>query len=299
MRNGYKMINNGTIQTFVPQEKLEDYTKNGWVVGRLTDVWNKGLTASDPRVAKYIKNKKIHTEEEKRIIAKKISKTLKGKKLKKETIEKRSATRKGTKMKETTKKKISESLKGHDVSKITRNKISIANKGKSHPLSEEIKIKLSIERSSESWQEMHNKIKKERGTFNTSAPEERAYQKLRSIFKDYVVRSYRDIRYKHNCDFYIVPLDLFIELNYHWTHGGKPYDENDEECRKQLLLWQNKKSDFYKMAIRVWTELDVKKFHDFEENKLNYKVFYKEKDFDAWFEGLATKWGEKYFKENA
>ena len=29
-------------------------------------------------------------------------------------------------------------------------------------------------------------------------------------------------RYPFACDFYISSLDLFIECNYHWTHGGKP-----------------------------------------------------------------------------
>lgn len=49
-----------------------------------------------------------------------------------------------------------------------------------------------------------------------------------------VIPQYQDERYrnpktgrKFNCDFYIPSEDLFIELNYHWTHGKHPFNIDD------------------------------------------------------------------------
>ena len=92
-----------------------------------------------------------------------------------------------------------------------------------------------------------------------------------------IYRNYKDSeRYPFYCDFYIKEDDLFIELNAHWTHGGKPYDPNDEECQNQLIEWQEKAktSQFYKNAIETWTVRDVKKLQCAQKNKLNYKVIY-------------------------
>ena len=70
--------------------------------------------------------------------------------------------------------------------------------------------------------------------------------------------------------------DLFIELNAHTTHGGCPYDPNDEFCQKQLKDWQEKAktSKFYQEAINTWTIRDVKKLETAKKNNLNYKVIY-------------------------
>lgn len=284
------------VQAFVQPDRIDEYLSLGWTLGRLSPAWNKGLTKDDARVAANIRNiRKLDdwAEQEKR---RKISEKLKGRKIPEEVIKKRSETVRGTKRSDEHKRKTSATLKGHSVSEQTRAKISKANKGKSHPFPEHIKLKYSIERSSDEWQERHNRLKTERGTFNTSLPEERAFCKLRTLFSQ-VERSYRDVNYKHNCDFYIPDLKLFIELNYHWTHGGKPYNPNDETCQEQLKVWQEKvkTSKFYKQAINVWTVRDVRKLNDFISNNLNYKVFYTEREFNMWFEGGASKLGRKYF----
>ena len=118
-------------------------------------------------------------------------------------------------------------------------------------------------------------------SYNTSKPEDDIYKLLCLSFgSNNVKRNYRDVyRYNHRCDFYIVPLDLFIELNLHWTHGGKPFDPNDEECQKKLALWQEKAkvSKYYASAIYTWTQLDVKKFEDARKNNLKYLVVYPNK----------------------
>ena len=95
---------------------------------------------------------------------------------------------------------------------------------------------------------------------------------------DDICRQYRDEeRYPFNCDFYIKSLDLFIELNLHWTHGGRPFDENDDECINKLAIWKEKAttSKFYTTAINVWTIRDVKKIMTAINGGLNYISVYK------------------------
>lgn len=58
------------------------------------------------------------------------------------------------------------------------------------------------------------KSKKQNNSFNSSSYEENFYSNLLTIFENSdVVRQYKDERYPFACDFYIKPLDLFIELN--------------------------------------------------------------------------------------
>lgn len=119
--------------------------------------------------------------------------------------------------------------------------------------------------------------KKRNQSFNTSEPEERFYEELKEMnrFKT-IYRRYKEDRYPFYCDFYIQEDDLFIELNLHWTHGGRPYDPNDPDCQKQLALWQEKAktSKFYQQAIETWTVRDVKKLDTARRNNLNYKTIY-------------------------
>lgn len=123
--------------------------------------------------------------------------------------------------------------------------------------------------------------KKANKSFNTSKPEDCYYELLiKQYGSDAVIRQYHDIRYPHNCDFYIKPLDLFIELNLNWTHGGHRFDGANPADQAKLAVWQEKAktSDFYKKAIHVWTCLDVSKYEDAIKNNLNYKVYYLENE---------------------
>ena len=99
---------------------------------------------------------------------------------------------------------------------------------------------------------------------------------------------YRSEQYPFNCDFYIPSLDLYIELNFHWTHGGSPFNENDESCIEQLEHWQEKAktSDFYRKAIGVWTRRDPYKKQFVIDNKLNWICFYSIGDFEEWLNKL-------------
>ena len=122
--------------------------------------------------------------------------------------------------------------------------------------------------------------KKLKQSFSTSAPEERYYVWLCEKYgKDDVIRQYRDDdRYPFNCDFYIKSLDLFIELNFTWSHGGHIFDVNNIEDIKKLNKWKEKAetSDYYKNAIDIWTNKDPLKINTAKANKLNYLVYYSE-----------------------
>ena len=127
------------------------------------------------------------------------------------------------------------------------------------------------------------KTKKINGTFNSSKPETNYYYKLCEKYgKKNVLRNYKSQLYPFYCDFYIKSKSLFIELNLHWTHGGKPYDPNDKECQEKLAIWQEKSktSQFYRNAIQRWTVRDLEKQKIAKENNLNYVMYYLEEDVD-------------------
>lgn len=224
--------------------------------------WNKGLTKeTDDRI-----KSKPHTEESKKLMSEK---------------------RKGFKFTEESKKKMSESHKNKTYGKRPPDvgrKISEAKIG--HKVSEETRKKISLSKSGTHMSEkvLENKLQKEYETkkknnsFNTSKPEKDFFEKLKSENPGKtILTNYKDKkRYPYYCDFYIVEDDLFIELNAHWTHGGKPYDKNDPDCQEKLKLWEekSKQSLFYANAIETWTVRDVNKLECAKRNRLNYKTIY-------------------------
>lgn len=98
-----------------------------------------------------------------------------------------------------------------------------------------------------------------------------------------VKRQYKSEKYPFACDFYIVNKDLYIEINFHWTHGFEPYDIYKHV--EMLNEWVNKSktSDFYKNAINVWTIKDPLKRKTAKDNNLNWIEFFDIKQFDEWF----------------
>lgn len=83
-----------------------------------------------------------------------------------------------------------------------------------------------------------------------------------------------DKRYPFNCDFYIKSLDLFIELNGHYSHHTHWFDENDSNdvLRRSHMLSSGKRRNVN--AVKVWCETDVRKRSFAKKNKLNYLVFW-------------------------
>ena len=129
---------------------------------------------------------------------------------------------------------------------------------------------------------IQTKIKND--SLNKSKPEDLIYEKLISKFNN-VKRQYKTNEYPFACDFYIGDLNLYIEINFHWTHGKKQYNESNKDCTNILNIWKEKSktSDFYKNAINVWTIKDPLKRKTAKDNNLNWIEFFDIKQFDEWF----------------
>lgn len=121
---------------------------------------------------------------------------------------------------------------------------------------------------------------KENNSWSTSKPEEEFYNNLCFYFgQKNIERNYCDnIRYPFHCDFYVKPIDLFIECNFHWTHGGHPYDKNSIQDQVILERWKSKHTKYYDKAIETWTIRDVNKHKYVKSNNLNYIEFYDESE---------------------
>ena len=127
----------------------------------------------------------------------------------------------------------------------------------------------------------HETMKKNH-TFNSSKEEDQVYEFLNQHIN--VIRQFdNDPRYPFNCDFYIKDLDLFIECNFHWTHGGHPFDPNSIKDQVKLEQWKARGTKYYDNAIETWTKRDVKKRDKAKEEKLNYLEFWSMKDLKEYF----------------
>lgn len=118
--------------------------------------------------------------------------------------------------------------------------------------------------------------KRENGTLSTSSSEDALCGLLVAYADQHgmtVVRQYRDEkRYPFAVDFYIPERDLFIELNGSWSHGGHWYEADREMDQKTVQTWLKKgqKSKYYRVALKTWTERDVRKREVARQAELNY-----------------------------
>lgn len=121
--------------------------------------------------------------------------------------------------------------------------------------------------------------KRTNNTFNKSKLEEDVYCLLCKSF-DNVQRQYKSNKYPFVCDFYVEEYDLYIECNFHWTHGYEPYNKSKDKHQSILKTWfdKSKHSNFYKNAIKTWTERDVQKFDIVITNNLNFCSLYNKED---------------------
>ena len=122
--------------------------------------------------------------------------------------------------------------------------------------------------------------KRKNGTFTTSSSEDTLYELLceyadqRDIT---VVRQYCDEdRYPFAADFYIPERDLFIELNGSWLHGGHWYESDCDMDQQTVEIWRTKgeQSEYYRKALKTWTERDVRKREAARTAQLNYVTFW-------------------------
>lgn len=259
---GRIVIHKGEEEKRIYKNELNSFLDNGWVEG-ISDSHRKIL--SEKKKGNKPWNTGASCRNETR---EKISNSLKGNiPWNKGLKGKQTAWNKGlTKELDNRVNKISLSKMGHKVSKETIEKIVSKNKGRKMD-----KDKLLIKVTKDYI------TRKKNNSFNTSSKEESFYNfLLKENVNKTVYRQYKSDKYPFYCDFYILEDDLYIELNLHWTHGGKPFDPDDIDCQKQLADWQEKAktSKFYENAIQTWTVRDVKKQRIAKENNLNYKVIY-------------------------
>lgn len=130
--------------------------------------------------------------------------------------------------------------------------------------------------------------KRKNNTFNTSKPEQETYKLLLEKFPD-AIKEYKEERYPFNCDFYIPSKDLFIECQYHWTHGFHPYDENNQNDLIKGTEWKNSNSKFKNHAYKTWTIGDVNKRKIARKNKINYLEIWNINDLKDWLQNNYIK----------
>lgn len=139
--------------------------------------------------------------------------------------------------------------------------------------------------------------RKRNGTLGScrSKAEIRCYDKIKSKYQDTEHSYFKDSRYPFNCDIYIPSQDLFIECHFSQYHHYKPFDKNcigdlAELSRLNHIInspyFTNDYKKEYIDIIKTWTITDPKKLKTFIDNKLNYKIFYTEKEFNKWFTNL-------------
>ena len=131
-----------------------------------------------------------------------------------------------------------------------------------------------------------NATKKKRGTFNSSSSEKLIFEHLCKLFPNDVEQQYLSDKYPFNCDFYIKSLDLYIECNFHWTHGGHFFDASNLDDQAKVQKWKDKGTKFYDNAIKTWTVRDLKKCQTALDNSLNYLVFWSMQEFLNWIQQL-------------
>ena len=122
--------------------------------------------------------------------------------------------------------------------------------------------------------EKEYQTRKKNGSFNTSKPEKELLEYIKLYFPNVEYQYKNKKEYPFRCDFYIPELKLYIEYNGSWTHGGHPFDENNQEDIDKLNLWKEKNTKYYQNAINIWANLDVRKRTIAKNNNLNYKEFW-------------------------
>lgn len=82
-----------------------------------------------------------------------------------------------------------------------------------------------------------------------------------------------DARYPYSCDFYIKSLDLFIELNTHFSHSDYWFDPNNQDDVLKVKNWEQNGGRFLK-TIKQWTITDTNKRKSAKDNHLNFLAFW-------------------------
>ena len=126
---------------------------------------------------------------------------------------------------------------------------------------------------------------KKNNSYNKSKEEEYINKILCKKFRK-IERQYTSELYPFACDFYIPSLDLYIEYQGFWTHGGEPYDKNNQNHQEILQKWIKNTHPQYKNAINVWTTRDPLKRETARKNNLNWVEFFTMDQFFKWYNNI-------------
>ena len=165
-----------------------------------------------------------------------------------------------------------------EVEKNRRKKISFTMKNWDSEYKLDVRTRMNTTRSNRPEEVKQAEVDKryatmkQRGTStHFSMAEEEFYNYLLGKYgKDSVRREYKSKEYPWHCDFYIDQIDLYIECNFHWTHGKHPFNPTNQEDLNQVKKWEQSDSIYDKTAIFVWTDMDVRKRTWAKENNLNF-----------------------------
>lgn len=127
----------------------------------------------------------------------------------------------------------------------------------------------TISKQQSTIQSKQYKTKKKNKSFNSSKIELELEKYFVEMGINYVSQ-YRSDKYPFACDFYFPDSNYYVEIQGSWTHGSHPFDCNNIDDINCLNEWKTKESAFYKKAIYVWTEHDVKKRNIAKENRIKY-----------------------------
>ena len=142
---------------------------------------------------------------------------------------------------------------------------------KGEKLSNERKQQISEIVSSKEFQDKRNKSLSIHKTWNTSKYEEKVYSELQKYIDNTdIIRQYKSIEYPFNCDFYIKPLNIYIEVQCSHYHHFKPFNYIEDKYELERLYKKSKDHPQYKSIIETWTIRDIKKRNVANKNKLNY-----------------------------
>lgn len=134
-------------------------------------------------------------------------------------------------------------------------------------------------------QEKIYKTKKINHTFSSSKVEVEFKSWLEEKFeKDDIIYQYKDDkRYPFSCDFYIISLDLFIEIQGFASHGTHPFNPSSKEDQERLetLKAKSEMHPMYKTFIEIWTVRDPLKRKIARDNRLNFIEIFSSKTQDC------------------
>lgn len=145
------------------------------------------------------------------------------------------------------------------------------------------KFRESLKKSLPQAIKKNHATKRKNKTFNTSKSEVFVANYLKNLYS--IETNYKSAEYPFNCDIYIKDLDIYVEINGHWTHGSNPFNPENEKDIKELEKIKSRqkyyktnrgllKENSYFAAEKVWTQRDPLKLKFAKNNNLTYIVLY-------------------------